>query len=261
MQSCGRCLLNNVPHWAICAIINASLGRVHCASSLLLILVISWRRGRVWTYVSRCSDSPAPPRLVSGSASCGETPEPRFEPLWLTDAVPPCPLYTGCSFFTVRVLDRNPLCLHLASKPRLWCLGRGAPHIWNSRRDAILLVEDSPPIYLSVSKCCISGAAAVLRVSVHRSSSRVLFTIRRPTLTTSAFELGRDGLLGRDYPSLPGYYMHNLWEAEPNWLPLTASPTSSWSTLGYWSSRIAHVVAPDHFISRHVKGTFQGKQK
>lgn len=76
----------------------------------------------------------------------------------------------------MRVLERNPLCLHLASKPRLCCLGRGAPHIWNNRWRAkfSLFWEFSTKIYFPFSRCCISGAADVLR----SAAQALLSTIR-----------------------------------------------------------------------------------
>lgn len=122
-----------------------------------------WKRNWecFWTYVSGCSDSPAPPHSVSGSASCGETPEPRFVPFWLEAVLSYSP-YTGSSFFSGSVLQRNPLCLHLASRPRLWCFGRGAPHIWNSRKkrgfpcltslSAKSLLFDLPIVHLRCSR-------------------------------------------------------------------------------------------------------------
>lgn len=142
------------------------------------------------TYASGCSDSPVPPHSVSDSTSCGETPEPRFVPFLTCSHPVLCPpTYIGSKFFTTRVLERNPLCLHLASRPRLCCFGKGAPHIWNSRRNAILLFENCATSYYVICRCCISGTPRYY-----------------PTLTTV------QALFNWVVTphSSPGYCMHNL---------------------------------------------------
>ena len=104
---------------------------------------ITDKYAQVKTHVSEYSDSPTPQHSVSGSAACGETPEPRSEPF---HRLAHCPiLHPALTFFTVRFLERIPLRFHLASKPRLWCFGRGAPHIWISddKRQFLRLIVPS----------------------------------------------------------------------------------------------------------------------
>lgn len=66
---------------------------------------------------------------------------------------------------------------------------RRSPHLERPKK------RDCPPSYCADSRCCMSGTESSGHSSLLSDSG--------------SFQLGRDGLLGRDSPSFPGYSMHN----------------------------------------------------
>lgn len=122
------------------------------------------------------------------------------------------PTNTGSSLFTARALHRNPLCLHLASKPRLCCFGRGAPHIWNSCGRSAILSGVRGVLFSAGSVCellphlrCSSRPS--LR-SLH--AVRLFFTIRHRVRALFKWVVMCCRGATPPPPSFPGYCMHNV---------------------------------------------------
>lgn len=172
------------------------------------------------THVLKCFDSPAPPHSVSGSTSCGETPEPRFEPCW------PNLLQPLSSFLSVRIKQVAVSSRRASSRgipyvsishPNRGCAAwaEGLPTFGRVTNGADLspyresLLEQV--LYLGVTEqrlcggktpLCLGGAGTPLSSLYYQPQA--------------LFEAGRDGAgAGRDSASLPGYCMHNVLEAPP----------------------------------------------
>lgn len=155
------------------------------------------------TYVSECSGSPAPPHWVSGSASCGETPEPRFVPFWggLLVTSTPCPIPpTPVRVSSLRALSTGIPYVSI-SHPNRGCAAsvEARPTSGTAAEEARFSpgfeVYFSPPAQCA-SSCRMSGAAAARRCV--RSTP-----LYYPPQSTSAFQVGRDVLPGRDSPPTP----------------------------------------------------------
>lgn len=118
-----------------------------------------------------------------------------------------------CSFLAARVLERNPLCFHLASNPRLCCLGRGAPHIWKrqKKKEALILLVWEVRCWCvrAASRCLSPCSSSLLR-------QRVLKRVVRSCWGA---------------PPLVSLVTACLMEgAGPNRIPLQASPAFSWNS-------------------------------
>lgn len=158
------------------------------------------------TYVSECSGSPAPPHWVSGSASCGETPEPRFVPFWggLLVSSTPCPIPpTPARVSSLRVLSTGTPYVSI-SHPNRGCAAsvEARPTSGTAAEEA----RFSPGfgVYFSLpaqcaSSCRISGAAAARRCVRSKPRASSLLS----TTEYERFSSGRDVLPGRDSPSPP----------------------------------------------------------
>lgn len=212
---------------------------------------MSVNRWCFWAHVLKCSDFPAPPRLVSGSISCEETPKPRFEPFW--------------NFFFIcfsLFLSSLSLLLKQLVVSSLSAFSKGIPYVsishpdrgcvvsaealptfgrvfeQKNKHEALILpgpTNSTPSSYGSMSPSCISSAA------VSRAVKSLRWVTALRTLlyysTAAPFEAGRDELVGLRSASLPGYCMRNERGAEPDRIPLEASPAfilkSSSSTAFY----------------------------
>ena len=141
----------------------------------------------------------------------------------------------------MRVLERNPLCLHLASKPRLCCFGRGAPHIWNNSRKKRGFSGAGWILHQFISRC--QDAASQVQLPPVR------FTVHWPILSANTLRLRLRALLNwvvigwRGATPLVSLVTACIICSRRSFdgLPLTASPTSSWCTLGYWHTHFSQV--------------------
>lgn len=105
-----------------------------------------------WTHVSGCCGSPAPPRSVSGSASCGETPAPRFGPCRLS-ASSLSRLGTASDFFAARFSrEEPPISPSRIQTAAVVLRQRRSEHLERPRKRAC------PPSYCADRSCSMSGS-------------------------------------------------------------------------------------------------------
>lgn len=153
---------------------------------------------KVWAHVLKCSDSPAPPRLVSGSASCEETPEPRFEPLWTFICSGP-------------LLPSLSLALKAVSSLRAF--SRGTPYVSISRptRGCAAWAEALPTFGRDKEKEALILLVRELSTKLELGVSELHLVCLRAwcllSATAARFKASREELLGRASASLPGYCM------------------------------------------------------
>lgn len=123
---------------------------------------------------------------------CTIFPPPLSSSPWARSGSLSYPTNAGSSFFTAL------LCLHLASKPRLCCFGRGAPHIWNSCSKCAIFFFLLSPFFLfflsrvrdvlfSADLNVLPAAAASSLLCARSQHAARLSLLYYPPRSTSAF--------------------------------------------------------------------------